>query len=280
VLLGHLGGLIHGTGNEGNRSGTGYDEQAAELIASGTILLDGTIVTDSGGAMIGAQDVILANNAGSGTTLGLAIETFPGGASLANFMGTLPTTSGQVYAYDLTLGPLLSMNPPTTQANLGSALADEDQIRLRDDEPYLAQRQVLIELGLAPTYVSGSTVREGALTGAERYTVAPDQSPTLIMDRLSPRSVERLTSAYIALFGERNAESESRPGIKAITDRLNSGDQDEVEIVMSKIGVVLDRIALLELTPLEVQRAQDQLLDMIRPDSMDASAFRSQWAKN
>lgn len=280
TLLGHLGGLIHGTGNEGDRSGTGYDEQAAELIASGTIFLDGTIVTDAGGAMIGAEDVILANNAGSGTTLGLAIETFPGGVSLANFMGTLPTTSGQVYAYDLTLGPLLGMNPPTTQANLGSALADDDQIRLRDDEPYLAQRQVLIELGLAPTYVSGSTVREGALTGAERYTVAPDQSPMLIMDRLSQRSVERLTSAYISLFGELDEESGARPGISRVAERLNSDDQDEVEIAMSQIGVVLDRIALLELTPLEVERAQTQLLDMIRPNSMDASKFRSQWAKN
>ena len=44
--------------------------------------------------------------------------------------------------------------------------------------------------------------------------------------------------------------------------------------------VVLDRIALLELTPLEVERAQTQLLDMIRPKSMNASKFRSQWAKN
>jgi filamentous hemagglutinin family protein len=281
VLLGHLGGLIHGTGNEGDRTGGGYDEQAAELIASGTILLDGTIVTDTAGAMLGAESVVLANNSGSGTTLGLAIQPFPGGASLANFMGTLTNTSDQVYAYDLTLGPLVfPTNPTTTRANLGSVFADEDQIQLRDDAPYLAQRQVLIELGLAPEYVAGETVREGIQTGSERYTVAPDQSPAVIMDRLSQRSVERLTDAYIALFGQRDAQTEQRVGVSSVVQRLSSGDQDEIEIAMSEIGIVLDRIALLELTPIEIQRAQDRLLDMVRPSSMDASAFRSQWARN
>ncbi len=102
----------------------------------------------------------------------------------------------------------------------------------------------------------------------------------MIIDRLSPRSVERLTDAYVRLFGQRDAESQTRPGIRDVAMELSSGDQDEVEILMSQIGLVLDRIALLELTPIEINRAQTALLEMVRPDSMNPDQFRSQWAKN
>lgn len=282
-LLGHLEGFIHGVANEADRTTGGYEEQAAELIASGNIFLSGTINTDSAGALLGANEVVLANNTGSGTTLGLAIETFPGGVSLANFMGTLPSTNGLVYAYDLTLGDFTTFtNPPTTttQANLGTALFAEDIFSLRDDAPYLAQRQVLTELGLAPRDVSFETLQTGVEAGAERYSVVTEQAPTVVIDRLSPRSVERLTDAYLALFGQIDAESNTRPGIADISNTLEQGDMDQVDMAMSQIGVVLDRIALLELTPLEIQRAQNALLEMLRPSTMDESQFRAQWAKN
>jgi len=213
--------------------------------------------------------------------LGLTIETFPGGASLGNFMGTLASTDGMVYAYDLTLGDFVTTNPPETQAELATALVDEDVMRLRDDAPYLAQRQVLIELGLAPADVAGGVIRDGISVGAERYAVASDDpAPSVIIDRLSPRSVERLTDAYVGLFGVRDVELDGRPGIWAIADTLANGSEDEVDEVMSRIGLVLDRIALLELTPREIDRAQRNLLEMVRPDSIESAMFRSQWAKN
>ncbi len=275
MLLGHLGGTIDGVLNEDDRTGSGYNEQAAELIASGDIFMYGTISTDTGGALLGAESVILANNAASGTTLGLDIIAFPGGASLANFTGTQPGTSDKVYAYDLTLG---AFSPPPADAILGTALVDEDIMRLRDDAPYLAQRQVLIELNLAPTFVQDEVVREGTASGIEHFD--KNAAGELTLDRLSPRSVERLTSAYISLFGQRNAETDSRPGIKGVAEVLASGDEDEIDVVMSQIGLVLDRIALLELSPIEIQSAQDALLRKIRPESMDSAQFRSQWAKN
>ena len=281
TLLGHVGGLIDGVGNEADRAGSGYDEQAAELIASGSLLLSGTLNVDSAGALLGANEVVLANNSGGGSMLGLTIETFPGGASLGNFMGTLASTDGMVYAYDLTLGDLVTTNPPETQAELATALVDEDVMRLRDDAPYLAQRQVLIELGLAPADVAGGVIRDGISVGAERYAVASDDpAPSVIIDRLSPRSVERLTDAYVGLFGVRDVELDGRPGIWAIADTLANGSEDEVDEVMSRIGLVLDRIALLELTPREIDRAQRNLLEMVRPDSIESAMFRSQWAKN
>lgn len=276
ALLGHLGGTIDGVLNEGDRGGNGYNEEAAELIASGDLFMVGTVGTDSGGALLGANSVILANNSGSGTTLGLEIIEFPGGASLADFMGTKAGTSDKVYAYDLTLG---KFNQPA-DAILGTALVAEDIFKLRDDAPYLAQRQVLIELGLAPTDVHHDVVRDGMAVGSERYSVAPDQTPTLIIDRISPRSMNRLADAYVGLFGTRDAESQSRLGIQEVAVALQSGDQDEVDVLMSQIGLVLDRIALLELTPMEINQAQTALLEMIRPDSMDSTQFRSQWAKN
>jgi len=279
TLLGHLGGFIDGVANEADRTGGGYDEQAAELIASGEIFLDGTLNTDTAGALLGASEVVLANNGGTGLPLGMTVVEFPGGVSLANFMGTQPGTGGLAYAYDLTLGDFTPFDPPS-QANLGTALTEDDVLQLRDDAPYLAQRQVLIELGLAPSDVTDGVIRDGASIGAERYTVASDQAPTVIIDRLSPRSVSRLAEAYVSLFGEHDLESQTRPGIRSISDGLASGNADEVDVLMSRIGLVLDRIALLELTPLEVERAQSALLEMIRPDSMDSAQFRTQWAKN
>lgn len=285
TLLGHLGGFIDGVANEADRSGGGYEEEAAELIASGSLLLDGNILTDSAGALLGAESVVLANNSGAGAVMGLSIESFPGGVSLANFLGNEPGSTGLAYAYDLTLGDFTSFTGPTTpagtQANLGTVLSDEDVTRLRDDDPYLAQRQVLIELGLAPTDVSVDTIQNGLVIGTERYSVAPSApAPTVVIDRLSPRSVERLTEAYIKLFGQRDDASQVRPGIRDVAMELGRGDQDEVEILMSQIGLVLDRIALLELTPIEINRAQSALLEMVRPDSMNPDQFRSQWAKN
>jgi hypothetical protein len=231
--------------------------------------------------MLGASSVVLANDGGLGAPLGLTIETFPGGVSLANFIGNQPGTGGLAYAYDLTLGEFQSFGPQTTQANLATALVEEDILRLRDDDPYLAQRQVLTELGLAPSDVSGGVIRDGITTGAERYSVASDEpNPSVVIDRLSPRSVSRLADAYLALFGEQDVESQSRPGIGLIAEGLASGDEDQIDVLMSRIGLVLDRIALLELTPLEIDRAQSALLDMVRPDSVDSGQFRSQWAKN
>ena len=279
TLLGHLGGYIDGVANEADRAGGGYDEQAAELIASGNIMLDGTLNTDTAGALLGASSVVLANNGGTGMPLGLTVETFPGGVSLANFMGTQPGTSGLVYAYDLTLGDFTTFGPPTvTPANLATAFADEDVLTLRDDDPYLAQRQVLTELGLAPADPSDEVNLQGAINGVEHYDFA--RTEALIIERVSPRSVSRMVDAYIGLFGERDAATGTRPGIGSIAEVLASGDEDQVDLLMSKIGLVLDRIALLELTPLEIQRAQANLLNLVRPDSMDADQFRSQWAKN
>jgi len=268
TLLGHLGEIIHGVENEGDRDGTGYDEQGAELIASGNITLRGTLTADSAGALLGANSVVLANDAGASTALGLTI-------SLANFMGNQPGTQGLVYGYDLTLG---SFSPPSADANLATSFVDEDIMKLRDDAPYLAQQQVLIDLDLAPSLVNDGVVRDGAANGLERFD--KNAAGALTLDRLSPRSVERLTEAYVGLLGQRNAEDGSRPGIEGIAQTLANGTEDEIDVLMSQIGLVLDRIALLELSPMEIETAQNALLEMIRPESMDSTQFRSQWAKN
>ncbi len=274
TLLGHLGETIHGVDNEADRDNTGYDEQGAELIASGDITLRGTLTEDSAGALLGANSVILANDVGASTILGLEIIEFPGGVSLANFLGNQPGSEGMAYAYDLTLGAFTQ----PADANLATSFVAEDIMKLRDDAPYLAQQQVLIELTVAPSLVSDEVVRDGAASGLERFD--KNAAGALTLDRLSPRSVERLTEAYIGLFGQRNTEDGSRPGIAKISETLASGNEDEIDVLMSQIGLVLDRIALLELSPVEIETAQSKLLEMIRPESMDSAQFRSQWAKN
>ena len=190
-------------------------------------------------------------------------------------MGNQPGTQGLVYGYDLTLG---SFSPPSADANLATSFVDEDIMKLRDDAPYLAQQQVLIDLDLAPSLVNDGVVRDGAANGLERFD--KNAAGALTLDRLSPRSVERLTEAYVGLLGQRNAEDGSRPGIEGIAQTLANGTEDEIDVLMSQIGLVLDRIALLELSPMEIETAQNALLEMIRPESMDSTQFRSQWAKN
>ena len=271
TLLRHEGGFIDGVGNEPDRSGGGYEEMGAELLAGGDITLVGDLAPDTSGISMGYDPFVIANATGSGSALGLGIDALGfNPATLAEFLGTEPSSTGGAYSYDLTLGDFVSFGPPTPMslANLAEGLADENTLSIRDDEPYLAQREVLRELGLNPVDPAPQTHTNAASDGRERYLDARGTPSGLTIDRLSRRSVALFVDAYIDLLGERDPATGRRSGLDEIHAALTAESADR-ERVITRIRGLLDRLRMMELTPLERRRARSNLLDIIVPDGFD-----------
>ncbi|MGV6814377.1 MAG: two-partner secretion domain-containing protein [Phycisphaerales bacterium] len=283
-LLTRSSGEVDYTGNESDRDLDGLVDEGMELIASGSIVLDGDLAF-SGDVTLGSgsNNVLLLNNTGSGDAGGLDIGLYPDGVSLDLFRGLLSGTGDLLYPYDLTLPPA-SVGP---QAELATAFASENSASLRTDRRYLAAREILAELSLGPVDPSLSQEREMIEQGATRFDSNSASAFGVTIDRLTRRSVNRLSQAYVSLLGERH-EGESTERVRRgevmkavgwLWLQTNGRDIDSIHdyaqqqdpdggLVLDQIQRVLEAIGLLELTPLEIQRAQMALLSMIKPVEM------------
>jgi len=272
TLLRHEGGLIDGVENEPDRAGGGLEELGGELIAGGDITFFGDLAADTDGIAMGHEAFVLANTTGSGSALGLTIDAVGfNPATALEFLGTQPASVGGLYAYDLTLGDFIGgPSTPGSLANLAESLPDENTLSIRDDEPYLAQREVLRELGLNPVDPALQTRIEAAADGRGVYLDSQTAPQALTIDRLSKLSVERFVGLYIDLLGERDPITGRRAGLDEIHDAL-TGTPEERERVLGQIRTLMERLDMLELTPLELERARANLYLILVPEGMDAA---------
>lgn len=286
-ILGREAGEIDFTGNESDRDLDGLFDEGTELIASGSITLDAdTLIAGGGGLKLGASEVFLLNNLGDGDGAGIEIGLFPGGVSLDLFRGMLSGTDGLLYPYDLTVQDIVEVGP---QANLATTFAGDDAIALRVDDPMLAGRIVLDELGMNTRSTHEDVIRKGFNDGGLRHHETVDGQSNLTMDRLSRKSVDRLTNAYIGLFGQRDGDvRENAHAVqKAIgwlwlqtnTQELDSiftyaqeHDTDGFH-VLAHTREVLRAIELLELTPLEIDNAKAAFMKMIVPSEVSSDSL-------
>ncbi len=263
-FLGHAPGEIDWTGNEADRDLAGLIDTGTELIASGDITLNGELLFD-GPVLLGGSSVSIYNNSGMGDAGPLDIGVFPGGVSLELFRGMLAGTGDLLYPYDLTVGTLAA-----PRAELATVFSDEGPVNLRTDDPRLAQTQVLRELALNPRPPRAEAVRRSLDNGVLHYDENGAAEFGVTLERLSYRSVERLTGAYVALFGDRMLpEGALRERDGDIRNALagKTGERERGAVV-ERVRAVLRSIELLELTPPEIARAQRALLERIKPDSM------------
>ncbi|MEM9373118.1 MAG: filamentous hemagglutinin N-terminal domain-containing protein, partial [Planctomycetota bacterium] len=198
-LLGRAAGGIDGQGNEDDRGTPATDDLGAEIIAAGSILLEGRLAADSGAAAIGANEVILANQTG-GSVLGLPIEIIEGGIGLDRFTGIQPGTEGLLYAYDLAAFASTGPDTPAESiASLAESFNTDPDVPIRADVRLLADRQVLGALGLTPRSFGAERLRADGTPG-----VIDDVSAIglVTIDRLSRASVRRVGHAFVANNGE------------------------------------------------------------------------------
>lgn len=295
-------GEIDWTGNESDRDLDGLTDDGLELIASGDITLIGSLGGDGPVLLGSGGSVQLFNNSGMGDAGSLTIETFPGGVSADLFSGMLSGTSDLLYPYDLTLPPM-GVDPDDTQSNLARALDDEAPLNLRTDDPLLASREVLIELGFAPTDPDASTIRNAKERGAQRYLdggvgVTNDAAGFgITIDRLNRSSVQRLVRAYVELLGSRVGDGLAREhddrvqrAIVQVWLHSNSayesfdallaegmGYAPESQAILTELARTLDAIDLLELTPLEIAHAKRTLISRVTPPSLSVDALLARW---
>lgn len=300
-LLGRIAGDIDGTDNEGDRDGAGTSDEGAELIAMGSILIEGNIVADPGSAVIGANGVVLANETG-GSTNGLDIEVIEGGAGIDRFLGTLDSTEGLLYAYDLAAFATDDPTPNESIANLAEALSDGPAVSIRLDDPLPAGRLVLGELGFAPRSISEAPeVGDGpgpkTIINDGRAVDGTVSAAELTMDRLSRRSVRRLTERYTDLLGERvDPASELRTETVRVREEIGmlwdawvaagrpegimafarDYDASAAETLWELAQTVM-AIDVLELSPLEIRTARSNLLDKVTPERLDADTLEDAW---
>ncbi len=286
-LLNRDPGEVDYAGNEADRDADGLFDDGVELIASGSITLDGELAFD-GDVTLGGSSVLLLNNSGAGDVGGLDIGLFPGGVSLELFLGQLSGTGDFLYPYDLTLP--LSVEP---QALLATAFVDEGPVSLRTDDPYLAGRLVLFELALNPRDASDDLVRSGQRDGVLRHDSNGPAGFGVTMDRLSRLSVRRLGEAYVGLLGERESidsairsnDVDVRLAIGWLWLQTNEQDIEDIFTyardhdgdglyVLERVQAVLDAIEMLELTPLEVERARTAFFARITPAEMSSGMIR------
>ena len=263
-----LAGEVDRRENEFDRPTDVFMDLGTDIIATGSIDLIGTVV--------GTPNVIFATGSGTANNGGLPVVTYTEDPTIAYFAAA----SGMgAYAYDLAVGEHIDPVGPTgTTANLAEALLDEDTIQIRDNDPYLASRQVLIELGLQPDIANDDLVRSAAKDGVTRYAADPT-NPSLPLERLSPRSVDRLVDSYVGLLGAYDAQSETRTRIDEVRDALRGSDEERA-MAADRINEVLDRIDLLELTPLERNRAKANFLTRVLPNSVDPQSIGIKLASN
>lgn len=295
-------GEVDWTGNESDRDFDGLMDTGLELIASGDITLIGSLGGDGPVRLGSGGSVQLLNNSGIGNTGSLTIDTFPGGVSLDLFAGMLAGTSDLLYPYDLTLPPM-GVDPEDTQTNLARALDDEAPLSLRTDDPLLAAREVLIELGFSPSDPSATQIREADDRGSQRFLdggigVTNDAAGFgITIDRLNRSSVERLARNYVNLLGQRIGDGRLREhdeqvqrAIVQVWLHTNSGytSFDELLIhgmdynpqtleVLSKLARVIEAIELLELTPLEIAHARRTLIARVSPPSISPDDLLDRW---
>ncbi len=296
-LLGRVAGDLDGQDNEGDRDQPGTADAGAELIASGTILLEGQLAVDDGGAVIGANQVILANETGSGTTLGLPINIIEGGAGLDRFVGVFKGTDGLLYAYDLAAFAPDPEPPVDSRANLAEALTDDFGVPFREDARLLASGEVLAELGLSPRPRLQAPVIAGEPAGPKQILMDnAEGTRPVTLDRFSRRALGRLTNAYTDLLG--------KPGDGALSDREHAiavrSDMAslweawniagrpadivgfaaftdlEIAETLVKVARVVHAIDLLELAPLENSTARSSLFDGIAPKG-SGEAIEAAW---
>lgn len=294
-------GQVDWYGNEDDRSQDALTDEGLELIASGDITLIGDLGADGPVRLGSGGSVQLLNNSGTGNTGPLDIEVFEGGVSLDLFASMLP--DGALYPYDLTAIP--QTPTPNTEANLARALDGELPLSLRTDDPLLAAREVLTELGATITDPSDEAYLDATSSGTERYINANAGLGTtddaadfgVTIDRLNRSSVERLTWAYTDLLGQRVNDQGQRERDKAVQNAIfylslndsstiqsveefiNTHAESNTEIVSDLAGIlrVLKAIDLLELTPLEITKMKRNLINRISPDSVTPGAVYERW---
>ncbi len=289
-LNGRSAGEVDFTGNEEDRDLDGLFDEGMELIASGSITLDGELFYD-GDVTLGGSSVLLLNNTGAGDAGSLDIGLFPGGVSLDLFRGQLSGTGDLLYPYDLTLP--LSIVDPIPSANLATSFVDEGPVQLRTDAPYLAGRQILGELGLTPIDPLDVLDRRGQQDGVYLFDSLGASRFGVTIDRLTRSSVRRLGKAYIGLLGERlskdlperSHDASVRQAIGWLWMQTNGQEIDDVFAyardhdgsglhVLHRVQAVINAIELLELTPLEVERAKAVFFERITPAEMTSGLIR------
>jgi len=292
-LLGRAAGGIDGIGNEGDRETPAITDEGAELIASGSIMLDGALAVDGVGAAIGANSVILANETG-GSVLGLPIEVIEGGAGIDRFAGALDASAGLLYAYDLAAFASSDPQPPASSvARLGEALNTDPEVDVRADERLLADERVLRDLGFGVRGFGGDRLRRD---GSRGVIVDSLEIGVVTVDRLSRLSVRRLGQAYRSLLGERDGEDGARPGVGRVRQELaglwrawnDAGRPEGIATFASRADArggetlwaltrVIMAIDLLELSPLEIDRARERMLGIAFPGGVDLDEIERAW---
>lgn len=287
-LLGRIGSLVDSFDSEGDRE-NGIVDGGAEIIAMGSITMLGDVSIDGGSFRI-------ANNSGTGDAGGIEIEVYPGGVSLDPFFSILRGDGGGglLYPYDLYL---LSDDPgPGSTAELAESFVDEGPFAVRDDPALVAGMEILRELGLNPREPSDRVIRQGQRTGGASFDEIGAAGFGVTIDRLSPRSVQRLAGAYVGLLGERVSDG---PGERAELERVKqklgwlwiqcqaAGAENAFVYAAEKdpegysmlFGVhsVIDAIERLELTPLEIQRAKAGFVAMLQPQQIPPEHFDQRW---
>ncbi len=295
-LLGRIGSLVDSQDSEGDRE-NGTIDGGAEIIAMGSITMLGDVSVNGGPVNLGASDVRIANNDGSGSVDGMNIELFPGGVSLELFYSILEGKGGGgvLYPYDLFLMPNSNDDREST-ADLATAFAENDEIAVRDDPALIAGREVLAELAMNPREPSVATLREEQFVGGARFDEVGAAAFGVTIDRLSPRSVQRLVDAYVGLLGQRidpenvqRAESErvrrklgwlwvqcEAAGTRDAVAYANEYDPEGAEL-LGQVAAVFDAIERLELTPLEITRAKARFVSILKPALVPDGDFDLRW---
>lgn len=293
-LLGRVAGTLDGQENEADRNESAGSDEGAEIIAAGDILLEGSIVADPGAGVIGAGSVVIANESGAGDAAGLPIEIVEGGAGIERFLGVLPGTEGLLYAYDLAA---FSTQDGSSRSNPAESFSAGIDVPFRTDDRLLADAQVLEEFGftVSPSIDPRAVPSEPA-NGPKRVLVDTEGEQEATLERFSRRSLHRLTGAYLALFGERAEDGESRAGTERVRADVAglwadwsaagrpadlagfaaSTDMRRAETLV-ELARVVRAIDLLELTPSERDAARDALFGMVAPDGVSVDAFEASW---
>ena len=286
-LLGRIGSLVDSQDSEGDRE-NGIIDGGAEIIVMGSITMLGDVSIDGGSFRI-------ANNTGTGNAGGLEIEVYPGGVSLDPFYSILRGDGGGglLYPYDLYLLPEPPA-PPTDE--LAQSFVDEGPLTVRDDPALIAGMEVLRELGMNPRDPMDRTLHEEQSTGGASFDEVGAAGFGVTIDRLSPRSVQRLADAYIGLLGERSDDSSgARVELERVKQKLGwlwlqcqaagadnafvyAAEHDpEGYAMLFDVHGVLDAIGRLELTPLEITLAKMNFTKMLRPQQIPEEQFDEQW---
>ena len=287
-LLDRAAGEIDYIGNEDNRTGEGVFDLGMELIASGSITLDGSLISGDETVSLVGSNVLILNNAGDGAAGGLEIGLYDGGVSLDLFRGQLAGTDAMLYPYDLTQFSMLTQSP---SAELATALVQDGSITLRSDDPIAPATQILTELSMNPFDPSLDTIRKGLNDGLLRHVSVDPADQKVAIDRLTVSSVARLTDAYVGLLGNLDRDVNTRVRLVEVTDAIESlamgfdaqefgsvfdyaTEHDALGMaVLNQIEDVLGAIDLLELTPLEINRAKTALLSLVKPDGLSMESF-------